>query len=195
MIYYTVRKMSTKEYLEGKERETRQVSRLSKKVLKLFPELGIKEIEVRYQPSLDSVYSALKCKYNPINGAVVSVTLELDVGRIFFEYNKKQQKALIAHEIAHFPLECKYTKYFTHIIRRKLRRLQLRGLMKPKYNIHRLKRWRLMHELYADNTVIEKGLGKPLLKLLENIPSEFKLTEFGKEESKARIANLKERLK
>lgn len=205
---------SIKQYFEKMIRTKKAKNRL-KTVLNLFPEIE-NEIEIIYDHNdLNKICS---CNPDPsVDGDKVRYGKpEVTVGHVFFIYPKKEQEAIVAHELSHVKRYLTKVKSKTFLLRRASWKSEFyygagvlfEGFSKenfsstfvpPKHTRKRVETWRLAEELNADNQVVEKGLGHYLLQSCIRTDKELprfgiKLKELGKKEFDERIKNLEAKL-
>lgn len=188
-------------YFENGAREydekIKEMDKIYSKVVKKFPEIKKKEITLKYQAPV--CYAELRL-IDPIEYFVWHKLIKYPViaaGCMFFEVNRGEREAIIAHELGHYK---RHKKSNINKIKKHINMFQEVGIYKlietgtnPNHKMKRMIKCLTMHELYADQEAIKAGYSKSLLSFLERILNrhEDELSRLQREELRLRIKNLK----
>ena len=105
-------------------------------------------IETNYKFSLFRNLKSLKGKFS--------------VGKYFFSFPLLEQEACIAHELGHYKNN-KRTKKLKYLREMQSWQRQYEGEEPRRYSFERLRKWKILKEISADNQAFEAGYGKPYL--------------------------------
>ena len=191
------------------------VNQMRKEIHGTYQEVIKKFPEITENIQIDTVAKDIPAELSMLNTSLfssideVEFTPTLYIGSKFFELNKDEQEAAVAHELSHYI--CDREKSIERLVKerhfcRKLEeyREAERDLgkiitfldKKEKLKMKGIQKWKIKDEISADNYVIKKGYGPSLLLILKKSTKKHadRLSDTGKEEIKARIENLEQKL-
>ncbi|MFH1211291.1 MAG: hypothetical protein V1645_05260 [archaeon] len=138
-------------------------------VLKRFPEVEKGEVKIEYHAAMkNGAFTAvIDIEEYESRGNLVRKPKMIVGPRFEDEMNKREQDAVLAHEFGHYIRDREYST--DQLIAQMARNRELNQWLDFEKNgstphrIKRLKKWYILHELYADKTAAQRGYKHSLL--------------------------------